>query len=134
MGRMLPEIDAVLARAGGVATRQRLLTVVTRGQLDHELRTGQLVAPFPRSMCRPWDVDLPEIRRRAALTSIGPPATLSHCSALELWGLPAPVDVRAEHVTVPTGRTPRSRDGLRIHRAPALPGRRPGALHDDPHQ
>lgn len=118
---MLTEIDAVLRRAGGVATRQRLLTVVTRGQLDHEVRSGQLVSPFPRALCRPWDADQPSIVRRAALTSAGPPATLSHTSALETWAVPAAAIESSAHVSVPAKRSPRSRPGLTIHRVDSFP-------------
>jgi very-short-patch-repair endonuclease len=82
-----PAIDHLLLRCGGVASRRRLLTVVSRAQLDHEIRAGRLVAVFPRAYCRPWDVD--QVNERAALVSVGPPAALSHVSA---WPSIARVD------------------------------------------
>jgi very-short-patch-repair endonuclease len=116
---VLTEIDAQLARSGGVGTRRRLLQVATRGQLDHEIRSGQLVAPIPGALCRPWDADLAPLRRRAALTAVGPPAALSHTSALAAWGLTTPPEF--EHVTVPARRAPRSRRGVRVHRVERFP-------------
>lgn len=89
--QVLPAIDEVLRRTGGVATRSRLLTVVTRHQLDHEIRSGKLVARFPRALCRPWDADL--LRERAALTSVGPPAALSHLTRCAVGGWPKPIRV-----------------------------------------
>ena len=109
----------MLARCGGVASRQRLLSVVSRAQLDHEVRSGQLAIPFPRAICRPWDVDA--VRERAALVCVGPPAALSHLTALRSWGLLPGEDAGPVHVSVPFGRAPRSRPDLIVHRRHRLP-------------
>ncbi len=120
MTTVRPEIDELLGRTGGVATRARLLRVVTRNQLDHEVRTGRLLTPFPGAFCRPWDADIEAVLHRAALTSVGPPAALSHLTALQHWQLIAgrPEDI---HVAVPASRAPRSRPGLTLHRVARFP-------------
>lgn len=122
---VLTEIDPVLAARGCVARRGELLGVVSRGRLDHEIRSGRLVVPFTGTLCRPWDADLPEVRHRAALRSIGPPVALSHLSALRQWGMCRGWDAGADddtvHVTVPQRRSLRGQDGLSVHRATVLP-------------
>lgn len=118
---MLPAIEEFLRAHGGVAHRTGLLTVVSRGQLDHETRSGQLVAPFRRTWCRPWDAEQPDVRHRAALLSVGGHAAISHTSALSRWGLlDQPVDDLV-HVTVPGSRSPGRQQGLRVHRLADLP-------------
>lgn len=113
---MRAEIDLLLDRRGGAASRTELLTVLTRNQLDDEVAHGHLVAPFARAYCRPWDADYPPILRRAALISVGQPAALSHVTALRQWRLPTPGDDRT-HLTVPIRRHPIGRSpGLVVHR------------------
>lgn len=113
---MRPEIDDFLAARGCVASREELLRVVTRSQLDHEIARGHLVAPFPRAYCRPWDVDHPPVRERTALVSVGQPAALSHLTALRRWGLTSPATSQV-HLTVPIARHPIGRvPSLVVHR------------------
>jgi very-short-patch-repair endonuclease len=115
---MLPEIDAVLARAGGVATRRRLLQVVTRHQFDHEVRTGHLAVPFRGAFCRPWNADF--LQDRAALVSVGPPAALSHLTAIHRWQVwHAPAE--AVQLVVLAARCPRPRPGIQLHRVATMP-------------
>jgi very-short-patch-repair endonuclease len=65
----------------------------------------------------PWDVDLPEVRRRAALLSVGGDAALSHLTALALRDLPVPDD-GIQHVTAYLPRHPRGVPGeLTVHRS-----------------
>lgn len=119
---MRSEIDQLLGKRGGVASRQALLRVVTRNQLDDEIRRGQLCAVFPRTYVRPWDVDAPAVRDRAALVSVGPPAALSHLTALRRWQLPVHSDDDTIHVSVPLPRHPNGRKGeLMVHRVQHLP-------------
>src|SRR5436305_12592949 len=113
------EIDDALRLTCGVATRSRLLTVVSRHQLVYEVRSGKLVAAFPRALCRPWDVAL--LRERAALTSVGPPAALSHLSALRRWELLQNEAAAAVHVCAPASRPPRTPTVLLIHRLAVIP-------------
>jgi very-short-patch-repair endonuclease len=115
---MIAQIDRLLARTGGVASRSRLLTVTTRAQLDREIRSGHLVSQFPRAYSRPWDWDV--VLERAALVSVGPPAALSHTSALRRWRLPAGTST-AIHVTVPARRHPIGDEQLTIHRVTHFP-------------
>lgn len=114
-------VDTVLAHHGRVATRVQLLRVMSRGRLDHLVRRGELCAPFRGAFCRPWDLDDSRVRRRAALVSVGPPATLSHLTALEMRELMACDPCRAIHLTTPAARTPRARPGLMLHRARHFP-------------
>lgn len=115
---MHSDIDEVLDTFGGVVARRRLLSVVSRHQIDHEVRRGDLAIPFPRALCRPWDVDL--VRDRAALTSVGPPAALSHLTALRRWDL-LDGNLDAVHISVPATRAPRPRRGLVVHRVVVMP-------------
>ncbi|HEY7009866.1 MAG TPA: DUF559 domain-containing protein, partial [Jatrophihabitantaceae bacterium] len=117
---MHPAIDALLTRAGGVASHRRLLTVATRSQVHHEIRTGRLVRVFPDAYCRPWDADIPAIRHRAALICVGLPSALSHVTALEQWGVPVRDDART-HVAVSARRHPSGGHGLVVHRLSKYP-------------
>jgi len=94
-----------------------LLQVVTRAELDDELRRGRLARPFPRAYLRPWYLDDPATMNRAALVSVGPPAILSHDTALRAWGL-LPAGGTDIHVTVPKNRRLGDASaGLAIHHA-----------------
>ncbi|HEY7010117.1 MAG TPA: DUF559 domain-containing protein [Jatrophihabitantaceae bacterium] len=117
---MLPAIDALLTRAGGVASHRRLLSVATRSQVHHEIRTGQLVRVFPDAYCRPWDADIPAIRHRAALICVGLPSALSHVTALERWGVSVRGDASV-HVVVSARRHPSGGHGLVVHRLSKYP-------------
>lgn len=90
--------ENALERGRGVATRQQLLAVLSRNELDHEIRRGRLVRVVPRVYARPWDADLPGIAERAALAAIPGPAVVSHMSALAKWRLCPPPD--ALHISV----------------------------------
>lgn len=113
---MRPEVDQLLLATGGVASREQLLTVLSRSRLDHEVARGHLSTPFPRAYCRPWDAEYRPVRERAALVSVGQPAALSHLTALRRWGLTV-AESDQVHVTVPIGRHPIGRaPGLVVHR------------------
>jgi len=118
MRGVLDAVDTVLARCGGVASRARLLTAVSRHQLDHEIRTGRLASPFLRAWCRPWDVE--RVRDLAALVSIGLPVALSHNTALRCWQL-LDRDASDVHVVVPARRCLRTQPALVVHRVARLP-------------
>ena len=113
---MNAELDRLLVRRGGVIARDDALCAVSRHALDNEVKSGRLVAPFPRTYCRPWDVDDERIRWRAALCSVGGDVGLSHTSALRAWNLPVQ-DVAPLHVKAYQPRHPRGRAGeLVVHR------------------
>jgi very-short-patch-repair endonuclease len=100
-----------------VATRDEFVRRIGRHRFDNQVKTGSLSAVFPRVYAYPWDVELPIIRRRAALLSVGGEAALSHLTALELSGLPVP-DGAPLHVTAYLPRHPRGvPEELVVHRS-----------------
>lgn len=109
-------IDHLLEARGLVASRTELLRVVSRNRLDGEIKRRRLESVFPRAYARPWDVDLPHVRARAALVSVGGEAALSHLTALERCDLPVPPGGPL-HVTAYNPRHPRGMPGqLVVHR------------------
>lgn len=113
---MTSPIDRLLAVRGEVAARSELLTVVSRATLDDQIRRGQLATVFPRAYARPWSLDDPDVRLRAALASTGGEVGLSHLTALRRWRLLAPPDGPI-HVTAYNPRHPRGVPGeLVVHR------------------
>src|SRR5689334_24060401 len=107
---MVPSIDALLDRSGGAASRTDLLRVVSRATLDDQVRRRLLTAVFPRAYARPWNVDDPTVRLRAATVSTGGEVALSHVTALEQWELLA-VQNGPIHVTAYNPRHPRGVPG-----------------------
>jgi hypothetical protein len=117
----VPDLDELLPRFGGAASRNLLLRGgVTRTQIDNAIRRGRLVAVLPRTYCRPWDVDDVAIRERAALMSVGHPAALSHLSGLRRWRL-LEIPPDAVHVTVPVHRYLQPTSEIVVHRATRFP-------------
>jgi very-short-patch-repair endonuclease len=113
------DLDEILLRLGGAGSRAELLPIVGRHRLDNLIKSGQLVAVFPRAYARPWDADLVDVRRRAALKSVGGEVALSHLTALEMRSLPVP-DGTPLHVTAYLTRHPRGVPGeLVVHRTQA---------------
>ena len=113
---MRVEIDELLTSGSGVASRSELLRVLSRAQLDDEIRRGLLQAVYPRAYARPWDVDDPRVGLHAALASVGGEVALSHLTALAQWQLPVPEGVPL-HVTAFQPRHPRGVPGeLVVHR------------------
>jgi very-short-patch-repair endonuclease len=108
-------LDDLLEANGLVAARSQLLAIMSRASADDRIRRGELVAVFPRAYARPWDADLPDVRLRAALVSVGGEAALSHVTALDRWSLPVPAG--PIHVTAFNPRHPRGvPDELIVHR------------------
>jgi very-short-patch-repair endonuclease len=109
---------AVVALAGrqhGVVTTAQLLSAgLGRGAIAHRVQRGWLV-PLARGVYQVGPVAAERGREMAAVLVTG--GVLSHHTAAALWGVRphgGPV-----HVTV-TGRQPRSKPGLRIHRSHSL--------------
>jgi very-short-patch-repair endonuclease len=110
------DLDGVLATGLGVATRTQFVHALGRNSFDNAVKRGRVAAVFPRVYSYPWDLDTPEIRRRAALLSVGGDAALSHLTALGLRDLPVP-DGGPLHVTAYQPRHPRGVPGeLVVHR------------------
>jgi len=81
-----PLIERVIAQQGGVATRQQLLGHVPATVLDGYIGRRTLQRVFPHVYC-PAGTDVHEaLLLRAALAHAGPPAALSHTTALAVWG------------------------------------------------
>ncbi len=106
----------LLAESGHVASRADLVAALGRHRVDNAIKSGQLAAVFPRTYAAPWNLDQPDVRRRAALLSVGGQAALSHLTALERYDLPVP-DGHPIHVTAYNPRHPRGVPGqLVVHR------------------
>jgi very-short-patch-repair endonuclease len=110
------DIDSILAAAGGAASRAQFVRSLGRHRFDNAVKSGQVEAVFPRAYAYPWDVDLPGVRRRAALASVGGEAALSHLTVLQLRDLPVPA-ASPLHVTAYQTRHPRGvPEQLVVHR------------------
>jgi very-short-patch-repair endonuclease len=105
------------ARQHGVVTTAQLVAVgLGRGAIAHRVRRGWLV-PLFRGVYRVGPIAAPRGREMAAILACGPSAALSHHTAAALWEIrPHTGDV---HVTV-SGRQPRNKPGLHIHRSHSL--------------
>jgi very-short-patch-repair endonuclease len=110
------DVEALLAEQGGVATREQLIEIIGRHAFDNAVKVRRLVAVFPRVYAWPWDVEVPEVRQRAALRSVGGDVALSHLTALSARGLWVP-ETPTIHVTAYQPRHPRGVPGeLAVHR------------------
>jgi very-short-patch-repair endonuclease len=110
------DIEEMLIANGGVATRAEFVRFLGRHAFDNVVKSKQLMAVFPRVYAWPWDVDIAEVRRRAALLSVGGSAALSHLTALAMRELPVP-EGQPLHVTAYQPRHPRGVPGeLVVHR------------------
>lgn len=110
------DVDQLLDAGGGVAGRTDLVRLIGRHRFDNLVKGRQLAAVFPRTYARPWDTDLVQIRRAAAVLSVGGTTALSHLTAIEVSGLPVP-DGQPVHVTTYQPRHPRGvPDELVVHR------------------
>lgn len=116
-GRGDREIERVAIHA--MVTREQLIAAgLSRGAIDHRVKTGRLHRRYPgvfligRATPERWSAEA------AAVLHCGGYAALSHASAAALWGLlPQP----AHEVTVTRiGGGCRSQPGLVVHRAVAL--------------
>jgi very-short-patch-repair endonuclease len=113
------DIDDLISGLGGAASRAELMPIIGRHALDNLVKSKQLVAVFPRAYARPWDADLVQVRRRAALKSVGGEHALSHLTTLAMHELPVPEDTPI-HVTAFLQRHPRGVPGqLIVHRTQA---------------
>ena len=108
-------VVAAAARQHGVVTTAQLVDAgLGRGAIAHRVQRGWFV-PLSRGAYQVGPVAGARGREMAAVLVIG--GVLSHHTAADLWGVrphAGPV-----HVTV-TGRQPRSRPDLRIHRSLSL--------------
>jgi hypothetical protein len=116
-GWVRSEVDDVLARHGGAATRSALVARVGRAVFDHEVRRGELTAIFPRVYCRSWLADDCAVQQIAAVRSCGVISLLSHTTALARFGVAEAGPGQPIHVTSNAPRHPRGvPDRLVVHR------------------
>jgi very-short-patch-repair endonuclease len=109
------EIEDLLASRSGVCSRAELLSVLSRNELDDEVRRGQLVRLGPRAFARPWEQDVLASRELAALKSTGGDCALSHLTALRRWSI-AVAPSSPIHVTAMATQRPRSSKEVVVHR------------------
>jgi very-short-patch-repair endonuclease len=90
---------------------------VGRHRFDNAVKSGQLVPVFPRAYAYPWMADVPAVRLRSALLSVGGDAALSHLTVLNAYQLPTSGNETPIHVTAYLPRHPRGVPGeLVVHR------------------
>ena len=100
----------LLAESGHVASRADLVAALGRHRVDNAIKSGQIAAVFPRTYAAPWNLDQPDVQRRAALLSVGGQAALSHLTALERYDLPVPTATRSTSPRTTPGTRGASRD------------------------
>ena len=87
-----------LEDGGGLATRRELLAEIPSSVLDGFIGRRTLSRVLPHVYCRAGVRVTDGLLLRAALRHAGPPAALSHTTALAVWGL-VPVE-RPLHMTI----------------------------------
>lgn len=117
------EIEDVLHRWGGVATRKQLIDATTRAEVDRALARGRVVALARGRYALPA-VD-EALRAAHALSGV-----LSHESAALRHGWPVLLFPEQPHVTVPVKRKVRQarRVGVHLHRVDLHPDELNGAV------
>lgn len=124
-------VPAALRAVGGVATWESLSGATSSSAVSRSVACGGVVQALPRVLVLPELVDDGDARDLAALLHAGPPAQLSHVSALRRWGLPVP-PARPDdpvHVVVAAARRRRGEGEhpvrVQVHRTRiGSPGRR----------
>jgi very-short-patch-repair endonuclease len=104
---------------GAISRRQLAEAGLGAGAIDWRAGNGQLHRKYRGVYLVGHQALAPFAREAAALLAVGADAVLSHESAALAWGI-ADEYAGDVHITV-AGRTLRSRDGLRIHRAKTAP-------------
>jgi very-short-patch-repair endonuclease len=122
-GDRVPGIDVLVARLatrqdGVVGVPQLLALGLTRAAIKHRVVRSRLIRVHRGVYAVGHEALSDRGRMIAALLAAGQDAALSHRTAAYLWSLtpslPPVIDVTL------TGRTPRARPGLRVHRAQRL--------------
>ncbi|WP_099022935.1 DUF559 domain-containing protein [Mycolicibacterium palauense] len=115
---MPPELRAVFAGQGGVATAAQILRHLTRRGMQRRVRTGALVRVWPDT----YSVGAPD--RRTALCGLdlrcGEPVAVCLHTAAAAFGFDTE-DVTDLHVLNPEGHLLRSGPGLVVHRRDGAP-------------
>jgi very-short-patch-repair endonuclease len=103
---------------GLITTPQLDVAGVRRGSVEWRLATGTLHRRHRGVYLVGHGVAAPGAEELAGVLAVGRSAFASHRSAVALWGVAAPPAGEVELTVV--GRSCRSRDGLRVHRAETL--------------
>ncbi len=117
------EKEPLPRRLAAVATGQHALVTlaqlndlgVTRHQRENLLRSGHLVRVAPRVYLVNGAPFTWQRRIAAERLSAGADAVVSHHSAAALYNLDGFDSQRVVHLTLPSGRSPRSRKDVRLH-------------------
>jgi very-short-patch-repair endonuclease len=107
-------IAEAVREQGGLSTRRQLLGRIPRPVLDGYIGRRHLVRVFPRVYRLRDGTDDDMTLLRAALLHAGPPAALSHTTALAVWGVRT-LD-RPLHLTVDQSIKRAGAPGLVVHR------------------
>jgi very-short-patch-repair endonuclease len=128
-------VPAALAQLGGVATWSDLSGATSSGAVARAVASGAVVQALPRVLVLPELLADADARDLAALLHAGPPAQLSHLSALRRWGLPLPPAGPDDPVHVVVAAARRRRAGgqhavpVQVHRTrTGSPGRWRGGV------
>jgi very-short-patch-repair endonuclease len=108
-------------RQHGVATRAQLLEAGLTARMMERRLKAERFRSLHRGVYLLTPVAPARAREMAAALACGPGAVVSHQNAAWLWTLlPALGDAEPVHVSVPRGRDPRHRSGIRTHRVTAF--------------
>jgi very-short-patch-repair endonuclease len=127
-------IARIAARQRGLVSRAQLLDVGIRsGAINRRVRSGRLHPVHRGVYMVGHTAPVHGARELAAVLACGPGAVVSHASTAHLLKLlPHPARPRPVDVTVPGGRDPAKRPGIRIHRVESLDPRDTRTLHGIP--
>jgi very-short-patch-repair endonuclease len=115
----VPGLAAVSDAQHGLARRRQLLALgFGRGWISHRLETGWLYRVLPSVFAVGHSELQPGAMEMAALLSVGDDCVISHQSAAELWGIPAPPGDRVSLTLI--GRHVQDRPEVAIHRVAML--------------
>ena len=113
-------IGAITDRQRARASRVQLLAAgVSSSAIGRRLSRGRLDLVHRGVYAAPHSSDVPLAAEAAALLACGEGATLSHHSAVTIWGLRTGT-ARPVHVTIPAGRSGPAPAGVKLHRSRTL--------------
>lgn len=110
---MVRDLDSLFNAQGGVATTAQLLTVLSRSQLDIDIRRGDLMKVWPGVYSRAEPDTL--LRLRGLDLRAGEPVAMCLGTAAVAYGFNTE-EVVDLHVLNPVGHQLRNSDGLVVHR------------------
>lgn len=115
---MHPELEALFARQGGVASSAQILNFMTRRGFEAAVNCGALERLWPGIYCRGEPDDKLRLRGLDFACGRPVPLCLGTAAALHRFDTEEPADL---HVLSPPGCRLRSADGLVVHRRDGAP-------------